>query len=54
MQVLDVAHRATVLGLAGITCWGLWAGASVHFNILAAGKREYMCELRSERDLVDD
>ena len=40
MHITDVLHRTAVVGLVGLTCWGVYAGASVHLNILAAGRRE--------------
>ena len=42
MQMLplaDVLHRSIVLGLVGITGWGLYTGTRAHFHILEAGRR---------------
>lgn len=38
LPLADILHRSVVLGLAGITGWGLYTGASVHFQILEAGQ----------------
>ena len=40
MMLLDILHRGTVLTLAGVTCWGVYAGISVHYHILEAGRRK--------------
>ncbi|KAF8317599.1 hypothetical protein DL93DRAFT_507924 [Clavulina sp. PMI_390] len=52
MLLADVLHRGIVITLAGITGWGLYTGASVHFHTLEAGKRA-LAE-REAQGLVSD
>ncbi|KAF8331339.1 uncharacterized protein EI90DRAFT_1010880 [Cantharellus anzutake] len=40
MKFLDALHRGTVLTLAGMACWGAYAGVRVHYQILEAGRPE--------------
>lgn len=54
MHLTDVLHRTVVVGLVGVTCWGVYAGASVHFNILAAGRQALAERERSEAQSADD